>query len=665
MELKDIRKEYLDYAKALQPLREAHAHRVRMYVGDQWADVKPRPKKNRPQSVINFYKRHVDVLYGYILANRTDLKLHPVEGADDLSCDIRSRLLQWIFSDRNYYTNFCLGAQDAFIGGMGWVAIDRVFDYDLINGDICVYQTQFDEILHDPYMREVDASDCNVMFRRKYIPNQMAAQLWPEFEKELLQMSGRKEMNFAASMTKDKDVGRDKLNIVEKWYKDPVKKIVVIDQATQMQRILDTDNMERAVAEASRFFAPEQLEKLIFKPKTVNEVKLIISAEDELELYNGPHPDGVDRFPFIPILGYYTPSASDWDRKCQGVAEVINDLQMEINKLHSSIMYKLRTKSLDGYTVLEDAGVNTAAFEETDSQFLPVPGHDVIKQIPQAEMPNSLFTMFTTLPGLLPQISHNPDLLAISEQSKSSSGVAMGVQLRQAMTIVQQVMSNFSTAYQSAGLYVNELVSKHFTQEKVARILGEDAPYAKDLQIVREQIQVLQQVQPKTSGEAQAAIQQAQPVVKKAEELEKKITEMWEQFEESRYSARYDCRIGEVETTPTHRMAMVALFEKMMHQGQDVPMEVFVQYLEMPKDIKEQWLQSNAQKQQTVAQMQEQQNQMIMAIEQLKAESKLQQQQLANLGKLQVEAMKQEERQFDDFDPKAQPETIRLGEGNE
>jgi cytoplasmic iron level regulating protein YaaA (DUF328/UPF0246 family) len=54
-----------------------------------------------------------------------------------------------------------------------------------------------------------------------------------------------------------------------------------------------------------------------------------------------------------------------------------------------------------------------------------------------------------------------------------------------------------------------------------------------------------------------------------------------------------------------------------------------------------------------------------MAIEQLKAESKLQQQQLANLGKLQVEAMKQEERQFDDFDPKAQPETIRLGEGNE
>ena len=147
MELKDIRKEYLDYAKALQPLREAHAHRVRMYVGDQWADVKPRPKKNRPQSVINFYKRHVDVLYGYILANRTDLKLHPVEGADDLSCDIRSRLLQWIFSDRNYYTNFCLGAQDAFIGGMGWVAIDRVFDYDLVNGDICVYQTQFDEIL--------------------------------------------------------------------------------------------------------------------------------------------------------------------------------------------------------------------------------------------------------------------------------------------------------------------------------------------------------------------------------------------------------------------------------------------------------------------------------------------------------------------------------------
>ena len=94
-------------------------------------------------------------------------------------------------------------------------------------------------------------------------------------------------------------------------------------------------------------------------------------------------------------------------------------------------------------------------------------------------------------------------------------------------------------------------------------------------------------------------------------------------------------------------------------------MEVFVQYLEMPKDIKEQWLQSNAQKQQTAAQMQEQQNQMIMAIEQLKAESKIQQQQLANLGKLQVEAMKQEERQFNDFDPNAQPETIRLGEGNE
>ena len=94
-------------------------------------------------------------------------------------------------------------------------------------------------------------------------------------------------------------------------------------------------------------------------------------------------------------------------------------------------------------------------------------------------------------------------------------------------------------------------------------------------------------------------------------------------------------------------------------------MEVFVQYLEMPKDIKEQWLQSNAQKQQTAAQMQEQQNQMIMAIEQLKAESKLQQQQLANLGKLQVEAMKQEERQFDDFDQSKQPETIRLGEGNE
>lgn len=627
---------YNEDARILYPLREKHHECMLMYVGDHWELVKPKPKPNRPTPVINFYKKHVDVVYGTLLSNRRDIKVFPVEGGDDVTCDIRTRLLQWIFSDKQYYNELCLGGLDAWIGGLGWVCIDRTFDNDIINGDIQIKNVKFDEILFDPYIEKLDLSDCSHIFRSKYIHKDMCKVLWPEHREEFEYLAGKRNLNYKTSYNKEYAGDKDRVQIIEHWYADYEDRIYVIDTATEAIRELNTGDITFAIEEARKYFPPEQLQSLQFVPKKKRVIKLKQMANFDIELFHGNHPDKIDRYPFIPIFGYYTPSVQDWKKKVQGAAEVITDIQLEINKIHASIMYKLATKKLDGYTVLEDAQVDMKRFLESDAQVVAVKSHDDIRPIPQPELSGTLFNLANLYPAMISQIGHNPELMGIS-QGSTETGISLQIKQRQAVTIIQQLFNNFFLSHKMAADYINDLISMHFSENKIKRILGEDAPYRKDITALEEQVK---QLQIEIANNPNFDQSQVDAITSQYQQLLAKEQEVWQKFELSRLDSKYDCRFGEIESTPTHRMAMVSLFEQFIHQGKNVPDEILMEYLEMPKDLKERWMAIEQQAGQSQQEMMQQQQQFQLQIEQMKQEMQLLKQQIINYGQLQVEAVR-------------------------
>lgn len=206
-------------------------------------------------------------------------------------------------------------------------------------------------------------------------------------------------------------------------------------------------------------------------------VKLTILVEGKV-LYDGPNPLGIDRYPFVPVFGYYRPELVDYSLRVQGVVRGLRDAQYLFNRrkrieldilesqINSGFMYK--AKAVKDPKHLHQSGQGRSIVLDENA----IIGQD-IQQLQSASIDPSQFNISQSLKDLVHEISGaNEELLGASIDDKA--GILAMVRQSASLTTLQGLFDQLDNSQKLLGQVLLETIQSNFSPAKVKRILNEE-----------------------------------------------------------------------------------------------------------------------------------------------------------------------------------------------
>jgi len=510
----------------------------RYYLGDQWdgADAAKLEREGRPKLSINKIKKQCDIITGYEKSNRTQLRVQPVEGADQPMSDVYSEAIAWVLGDRNGAHAVSLAFESAIKLGIGWIHPIMSYDDDLINGDIIIRAENPFRILPDPYFTEADLSDCDYILRLGWLSKGKAANLYPEHAKEIEKIQAGSGAQFDVQNPAYRIANKTHVNITERWYRDYEKQNYVIEGTTV--RAIDDESARgfKELAAAS----PEEFGHLVVIERKVPIIKMQSVIEDQILCYDGPSPYYQRMYPFIPVFGDYDPSFNDWKWKLQGRVRLLRDSQNEANKRRSQLLHAAMTIPLSGWYYEEGAVDDPKVFNESAGAGKAMKIRDInkVKQIVPQNIPAGLVQLEKMHDEDMIRMNLNADLLGAIEGGTGASapGITLQLRQRQGLIAVQGLFENLSNAKKILGKYLVEMINERWDRTKLERIIGRELPM---------------------------------------------------DWDDVKQDARYDVVIDEIINSPTYRMTNFVILTQLAQSGFPVSPQTIVKYSDFPQGMKD------------------------------------------------------------------------------
>lgn len=565
----------------------------RIYLGDQWdgTDANKLINENRPVLSINLCKKPVDLVTGYQRQNRTQIKVFPVEGADQATADIYSEVIKWLMTDRAANHNVSYAFDDAVKTGLGWLCAEVEYTDDLLHGDIVLKLEDKYRIMPDPYFRDPKLSDCDYILRNAYMFKQKAKKLYPKFAKRIDKLESTPASQYSYMIEPHYNDKIQRVHVVEKWYRVYEEAVLLIDKQTgQSEEWEGTKERLEAILEAK----PEMFENKYIMQYKVQKIKLMTSINDQLLVYDGDPPEGYSKtkFPFVPLFGYYTPNFNDWGLKLHGLVRPLRDSQKELNKSRSLLMDAMMSQTQSGWimdkqavddlSTLMHGGAGKIIEKNPGKELIPIvppPIHSALAQLEEMHKHDMI------------SMGPNPDLLGMVGQGGSSAdapGISLQLRQKQGLTSLQVLFDNLTISYKMLGKLFIEYINE-WPVTKIERIIGRPVP------------------------------------------------PNWEQVKKQ---ARYDCTIDETADTPTYRATIQAQVQGYLQHGIQVPPQVLREISDIPQTVKETWQQIEQSQQQSQQQLQQAQLQIEMQKIQAMQAGPIQEKQMDVMSKKELETMK-------------------------
>ena len=175
---------------------------TRFYAGDQQAiyNYFANTYNYRNQNIMSFNKIRtiVNMISGHQRRNRKTSVVIPQEVQDQEAADQASNMLMFVSNSANVYDNLSTAFEGALITGVNLIHTWLDYTHDPVNGDIKTNVLPYNTFIMDPYFQNMDLSDCNYIWTRKYLSKQEAKQLVPERKDEIdsLKYDGNKDGKF-------------------------------------------------------------------------------------------------------------------------------------------------------------------------------------------------------------------------------------------------------------------------------------------------------------------------------------------------------------------------------------------------------------------------------------------------------------------------------------
>ena len=588
-------REAVDYAS---DWREAAKQDYEFVAGQQWTeeDINAFEESGRPAITINRIKPLINVLSGYQRLNRYDIDFLPRTNDDVDICTVRKGLTKYILDECDYDSQESQAFLDAVVGGLGWFDVGYRFDEEINDGEAYVKREDPFGIYVDPEAHKLDFSDAKYICRAKWVDKDELVLAYPDHKGDI---EGQYAVYDSAERTDGKASDpiwykRDlqKARLVECWYKRKERETVYY---LQDGTTIDQSNMK------VDYF----LNGLVVGMNTIHVTKVrVCTFVDRVLLEDIPSPYEHGEFPLVPITCYRF-GVGDLPA---GFVRDLKDPQREINKRRIQELHILNTTGNGGGWMEADAmdERQKAEFHKHGN----IPGYFAevrpntlasgkIQERSQAQVPAALIQAENQAAADLTEISGINEALMGTDIPSSSSGRAIELKQKQAITHIAPMFDNLRKAKKEIALRLwgrrghKGIVPQFYTDDKVYRVEGTNGQ-----QFIRVNQQVVQQ----------------DPV---GNAIHSTLNDLSQ--------GEFDIVVSDTQASTTQRQAqmwgLVDAVSKLGVPG-DMVFDIIIDLSDMPNknDIKQRW----QQRQQQQAQQQQQQAQLQMQLELVKNQNQSQ-----------------------------------------
>ena len=458
---------------------------LRMFLGDQndYSDKKYLVSDNRSPRSFNGMRRVIKMVGGYQKKNRLALKIDPIEQADSKTASQLSAATMWTMQYNNAYNILSKGFESgALITGINLINVYMDYSEDPVNGEIKFARVPYNEFRIDPNFTGVDLDqNCSFILRRKLLTKDALKCLLPGHGSEIdsFEPAGKRDNKFI-DMPAWKDLlGQQMLRYDEYWKRvtNPTK--ILIDPTTGARMVWNKKRgPKRAMDDfISRVYEVTNGIELKVESGYEKSVELSVIVEENT-LYSGEDPNGVNDFPFTPIIGLYEPEYDKMKDKLQALARCMRDPQIESNRRRMKILDIIDSQIGAGYLVEEGAVIDKdEPYKTGNHQVLWAKRGKIsgIQKLEGARIDSGLFQIADLMDRDLMEIpGANADLLGLVEHSEANRAAILS-KLRQgaALTILQDVFDDYRFSKKLIGRRVVKLIQENYTAKKIERIIGE------------------------------------------------------------------------------------------------------------------------------------------------------------------------------------------------
>lgn len=568
--------------------------------GKQWTDEDRQSlaDQKRPCLTFNRIKPYINIIAGYQRENSARIKVNPEGGEDRVFSEVCDKMIRAI--DKWSHLTYKLGYlfDDGLYCGRGHLEGIRHFEDDPINGDLKFKLSGPYQILVDPDCDEYDINEgAEYLFKLQKFTKGKLKQMYPNFENKIdgMQNTGD-DMEYPVmtegdadnygnnpnkvTVINESDMDEDgnldvpddeKLLHVEYWYKKYTKKFFVLDRETGLPIKFETQ-------EEAQAFIDEQKARQDIPDLYNDEVKIFERTLPEMWVASmvgteilrdikSPLEPEYPGFPFFRFLADWAPSADREELRVEGIPRSLKDPQREKNKSHSSFLHILSTQANSGW--IGDEDVLTEEGWKKLEELGAMPGITVkkvkkdgyLERISPSPVPQGHYMQEQIAGEEFKAISDvNPDLLGMQE--RTTSGKAISLRIKQAVTALSKLFFNYHYTKQSVGIFILKMIPAIFTVPRMKRVLGDS--YIKSVMESEKYGPMIQGITDEVQKEAI-------------------LDGILSGFLQIIKDHRYDVDVTEADKTATIRHE---IFEQLIDlagtsQGAYIPVELILEYMEI------------------------------------------------------------------------------------
>lgn len=425
----------------------------------------------------NLLKRVRNMISGFQRRNRKSTITVPMQTDTDDLCDDFNKVLRWC-EDRDGFQEILSGSfEGALAIGSDWLHLYPNYLTDPVSGDMMTDNVSTFNILVDSWFRKQDLSDCNGVWRRRWVSKKMAQALLPMHSKEISKMDprGLKDGKFPVQAELLNLNTSQLFYMDEFYYRDTREATMIIDpksgESTEWEEEEgeDEDTLNQVL---------RQMPWLLVKKMQIPTVKMSIALGDR-EMYNGPTLLGTDSYPFIPTFCYYEPDLQSYSWRLQGIVRNARDAQYLYNMRKVIELDILQSQINSGWIYKIDRVVDPKAFRQSGQGFLvplkagDAPISDSVQRIEAPNVPASMIELSKILGEEVNRIiGANEELLGSATDDKA--GILSMLRQGAGLTTLQPIFDRLDYTQRLFGKLRLEAIRKNFTKGKVRNILGHE-----------------------------------------------------------------------------------------------------------------------------------------------------------------------------------------------
>jgi len=430
--------------------------------------------QNSRRWFFNLIRRHINMVAGYQRKHRKSTITLPQFQDDDL-CDDYNTAIKWCENRDGFQEYFSQDFEGALDTGLSLLHLYPDYTLDPISGDLFTDQVAYNNFLIDPYWRKMDFSDCQFIWRRRWVNKNAAKALLPGREKEIDKMnpSGMKDGKFPLQ-AELLNLDTNRLYTYDEiHYRSTREATMIIDPISGESTEWEKDREE---IDGEMEMILRQQPWLVVKKMQIPTVKLMIDIGGKT-MYHGDNLLHLDTYPMVPMVCYHEPDIQSYQWRIMGMVRNLRDSQYLYNLRKVIELDIMQSQINSGWIYPVDAVVDPKAFRQSGQGFvIPLKAGRSANEIQRIEAPNipaSMIELSKILSDDITKISGvNEELLGSADDDKA--GILSMLRQSAGLTTLQSIFDKADYSQRLYGAIRLQAIRKNFSKGKVKNILGHD-----------------------------------------------------------------------------------------------------------------------------------------------------------------------------------------------